>query len=53
MGNLIVSLVIVGIIAASITKIVIEKKKGVKCVGCPHSGPTKNSCKPSVVKFDK
>jgi len=53
MGNLIVSLVILGILALSITKIVIEKRKGVRCIGCPHSGATKNSCSSGVVKFDK
>ncbi len=38
MGNLIVVGVIVLIISGSIAKIVSEKRKGVKCVGCPSSG---------------
>lgn len=43
MANIIVGLVIVGIIGLSVTKVVIEKRKGVKCIGCPHSGTTKKS----------
>ncbi len=38
MANLIVILVIVAILGAAIGKIIIEKRKGVKCIGCPHSG---------------
>ncbi len=38
MGNLIVGLAIVVILSASIGKYVSEKRKGVKCVGCPMSG---------------
>lgn len=37
MGNLIVILVIALIVGLAIRKIVIEKKKGAKCVGCPYS----------------
>ncbi|MBN2655788.1 MAG: hypothetical protein JXR86_01905 [Spirochaetales bacterium] len=37
MANLVVSLVLAGIFALSVSKIVREKKKGVKCVGCPFS----------------
>lgn len=45
MNNLIVTLIILGILSLSVTKIIIEKHKGVKCVGCPHSGTSasKNS----------
>lgn len=54
MGNIIVSLIILGIIALSITKIVIEKRKGVKCVGCPHSGSNKtNNCNTNIVTIGK
>lgn len=35
MGNVIVLLVIITIIGLAIMKIVLEKKKGGKCVGCP------------------
>lgn len=38
MANAIVALTILSIIGASIYKIVIEKRKGTKCVGCPLSG---------------
>jgi hypothetical protein len=44
MANLIVGLVLVAIVGASITKIVIEKKKGAKCIGCPAGGSSKNGC---------
>lgn len=38
MVDILVGLVIIAIVAGAITKIVIEKRKGVKCVGCPYSG---------------
>jgi len=44
MSNIIVILVIVAIIGAAIAKIIIEKKKGVKCIGCPSGGTSKNNC---------
>lgn len=37
MSNIVVSLIIVAILGAAIAKIVIEKKRGTKCMGCPHS----------------
>ena len=40
MTDIIVSLVIVMILGASIGKYISEKRKGVKCVGCPMSGAT-------------
>lgn len=53
MGNLIVSLVILGIVSLAILKIVSEKRKGVKCVGCPYSGSDKaKNCNTDVVKFE-
>lgn len=46
MANIIVILIILVITALSVTKIVIEKRKGVKCIGCPLSGSSnkKSSC---------
>lgn len=44
MENIIVILVILAIVGASIAKIIVEKKKGVKCIGCPHSGTSKSNC---------
>lgn len=38
MTDIIVSLVIIVIIALAILKIITEKRKGVACVGCSHSG---------------
>ncbi|MBB6482521.1 FeoB-associated Cys-rich membrane protein [Spirochaeta isovalerica] len=37
MANLIVSLIIISILSLSVLTIVREKRKGVKCVGCPYS----------------
>ena len=42
MANLIVFIIIALIVTASIRKIVIEKKNGAKCIGCPSSG--KSNC---------
>jgi hypothetical protein len=44
MSNIIVSLVILAIVCTAIAKIIIEKKKGSKCIGCPSSGTSKNNC---------
>lgn len=44
MSNIIVSLVILAIVCAAISKIIIEKKKGSKCIGCPSGGTNKSSC---------
>ncbi len=43
MSNLVVALIILAIVGLSIGKIISEKRKGVKCVGCPHSGSTNKS----------
>lgn len=37
MENLIVSIIILTIVAIAITKIITEKRKGTKCIGCPYS----------------
>lgn len=44
MKDLILILVIIAIVGAAITKVVIEKRKGVKCIGCPACSSDKNSC---------
>ncbi|MDF2545150.1 MAG: hypothetical protein K0R93_48 [Anaerosolibacter sp.] len=44
MSNIIVILVILAIVGAAIAKIVIEKKKGAKCIGCPSGGTSKSNC---------
>ncbi|MBE5927701.1 MAG: FeoB-associated Cys-rich membrane protein [Lachnospiraceae bacterium] len=38
MENFIVGIILVVIIGAAITYIIKEKKKGTKCIGCPHAG---------------
>lgn len=37
MKDIIVILIILAIVIAAVAKIVIEKRKGVKCIGCPYS----------------
>jgi hypothetical protein len=44
MTNIIVILIILAIVCAAVAKIIIEKKKGSRCVGCPSSGRSKNNC---------
>lgn len=44
MENIIVTFIIVAILYSSIAKIRKEKKKGVKCIGCPHGGTSKGNC---------
>ncbi|MCT4508874.1 MAG: FeoB-associated Cys-rich membrane protein [Tepidibacter sp.] len=55
MANIIVGIVILLIITLSITKVIIEKRKGVKCIGCPHSGSNKkkSNCSCNITKLDK
>lgn len=47
MTNIIVILIILAIITGAITKVIIEKRNGAKCIGCPHgkAGSSGCSCK--------
>ncbi|MGB5445234.1 MAG: FeoB-associated Cys-rich membrane protein [Psychromonas sp.] len=38
MANIMVALIILSIIGLSIFRIIVEKRRGSKCVGCPLSG---------------
>ena len=44
MANIIVMIIILVIVIAAIAKIVIEKRKGAKCIGCPYSKPGDSNC---------
>lgn len=44
MGNLLVSLVIALIIAGACYKLIVDKKNGVKCSGCPYAAVSKQGC---------
>lgn len=44
MSNLIVGLVILLAISGATAKIIIEKKKGSKCIGCPYSESNDDNC---------
>lgn len=52
MTNIIVGVIILSIIGLSIAKVISEKRKGVKCIGCPHAGSNKKkiSCSCNTVK---
>ncbi|TCO78673.1 hypothetical protein [Marinisporobacter balticus] len=55
MTNIIVGVVIVSIIGLSIAKVICEKQKGVKCIGCPHAGSNnkKSNCSCNTAKLDR
>ena len=42
--NLAVSIIIVLVIAAAVVKLVINKKKGAICSGCPYGGTASQDC---------
>jgi hypothetical protein len=44
MANIIVILIILAIITGAITKVIIEKRNGAKCIGCPHGKSDGSSC---------
>lgn len=44
MANIIVIAVVLVMIGAAIAYIVKEKKKGVKCIGCPAAGSCSHNC---------
>jgi hypothetical protein len=54
MTNIIVGLVIIVIIGLSITKVVKEKRRGTKCIGCPMSGSNnKSNCSCNTMELNK
>lgn len=44
MGNVILTGVIILILGLSIAKVVSEKRKGSKCIGCPHGKSCSKKC---------
>lgn len=50
MANIIVILIILLILGLSIYRIIIEKRRGSKCVGCPLSGGCSSYSKTTVAK---
>ncbi len=44
MANLIVILILVLVIGAAVAFIIREKKRGVKCIGCPNAGSCSGNC---------
>ncbi len=52
MANIATGLVILSILGLSIAKIVAEKRKGVRCIGCPYAGMKHDGpCSCEVVQF--
>jgi len=45
MANIIVIVIILAIAAGAIAKIVTEKRKGARCIGCSYSKSDSCSCK--------
>ncbi|MTI47158.1 FeoB-associated Cys-rich membrane protein [Sporosalibacterium faouarense] len=50
MSNIIVILVILAIVGIAIRKIVVEKRNGAKCIGCPAGKTGKSDCNCSTTK---
>lgn len=44
MANIVVMIIILIIVVGAVAKIVIEKRKGAKCIGCPCSKTGGSSC---------
>lgn len=53
MENIVILLVIAVIIGLSISKVISEKRKGVKCIGCPHGKSCSSSCSSYDLKLKK
>lgn len=52
MANIATGLVILSILGLSIAKVIAEKRKGVRCIGCPYAGVKhKEPCSCEVVQF--
>ncbi len=48
MGDIILTLIILAIVGVAVAKIIIEKKKGAKCIGCPSGRTCKSNCNCSL-----
>lgn len=44
MDNIVVIIIILAIITGAIAKVVIEKRNGNKCIGCPHGKSSDIEC---------
>ena len=44
MGDIIAGLIVLLIVGGAVFYIIREKKKGTKCIGCPHSSSCKEKC---------
>lgn len=44
MADIIIAIVVLAIVGAAVTYIVNQKKKGVRCVGCPDGGTCGGNC---------
>ena len=44
LGNILLSLVIAAIVGGALVKIIIDKRSGVKCSGCPYGKIATGGC---------
>lgn len=44
MTNILLLLVILGILGFAIGYVISQKKKGTRCIGCPHGGNCDGNC---------
>lgn len=44
MADIITIIIVTGVVACAIRYIVKSRKKGVSCIGCPHSGKCGGKC---------
>lgn len=44
MADIMVMIIILTIVGAATAKIVVEKRKGAKCIGCPYSQSCSSDC---------
>lgn len=44
MTDMLIVLILLAVVGGAIFYIVKEKKKGTKCIGCPHSGACGGKC---------
>ena len=44
MADVVIVLILIVIVGGAVGYIIKEKKKGTKCIGCPHSGNCGKNC---------
>lgn len=52
MGNITVVLIILAVLSGATAKIISEKRKGTKCIGCPYGKAANGNCSCQISKDD-